>query len=148
MRDGQRFYLQHKLALDTVRGQQFERFTDLFQWYLHAEERQQTYVTAAGFLQRAGQGHLVAQYEKLEQELNQAVHQRRKQLNHCMEKLQLYCSVAVKFPENFAEQNRIYVWQGWLQQLYQDMNPDICKRLLQRSSDEYSAPSARQVKRY
>lgn len=56
----------------------------------------QTYVTAAEFLQRAGQGHLVAQYEKLEQELNQAMHQRRKQLNHCMEKLQLYCSVAVK----------------------------------------------------
>ncbi|XP_071818149.1 serine/threonine-protein kinase SMG1-like isoform X2 [Apostichopus japonicus] len=144
MRDGQRFYLQHKLALDTVRGQQLNAVVAYLSKPL--DLGQQTYVTAAGFLQRAGQGHLVAQYEKLEQELNQAVHQRRKQLNHCMEKLQLYCSVAVKFPENFAEQNRIYVWQGWLQQLYQDMNPDICKRLLQQFQREYSAPSARQVK--
>ncbi|XP_033630103.1 serine/threonine-protein kinase SMG1-like [Asterias rubens] len=139
LRELEHWHIQHKLALETARGnhltgisQETEKDLDL---------GTPPYALCVQFLTTAGQTQMISQCEHLETELSSLLKQRRTMLRGCVEVLQTYCNMAGQFPANFAEMNRAYVWQTWLQELINDLTSATCKDIQARFKAKYTTPT-------
>ncbi|XP_038064648.1 serine/threonine-protein kinase SMG1-like [Patiria miniata] len=139
LRELDHWHIQHKLALETARGNHLTAISQETDKDL--ELGPAPYAPCVKFLTTAGQTQIIGQCEHLETELTGLLQQRRIMLRGCVEVLQTYCNMARQFPANFAEMNRAYVWQTWLQELVCDLTSTKCKALQARFKAKYSSPT-------
>ncbi|XP_077980517.1 serine/threonine-protein kinase SMG1-like [Glandiceps talaboti] len=118
------WHTQHIKALDTVRGTHIATMcTELAK---PLDFGIPSYIAATEFLQTAGQTQTVVQCEQLESELSNLIHQRQQLLRGCLDVLHSYGTIVSQFPVSFADQNRCYDWQQWLQELVSNFNTETC----------------------